>query len=180
MKQERKESPVLWKPSPKCQHPLTTKERCWAHTCPRRYEGSTALSCSGQQVPSGLRTTLHGVGWGDTGKALADELITARGSHRQVTDRRPEGPHKGGRVGQQHSGPQPTRLRTARPSAFCPRHEPEWRLSSVPSSEFRVGLSFKYKSKKHGPPPVAQREKGVRCGKVFSNSPCLRGDPTQA
>ena len=99
VKQERKERPVLWKPSPKCQHPPTMKERCWAHTRPRRCEGSTALRCSGQQVPSGLSTTLHGVGWGDTGKALAAELITARGSHRQVTDRRPEGPHKGGRAG---------------------------------------------------------------------------------
>lgn len=103
VKQERIESPVLWKPSPRCQHPPTTKERCWAHTCPRRCEGSTALSCSGQQVPSGLSTTLHGVGGEDTGKASADELITARGSHRQVTERRPEGPHRGGRAGQQRT-----------------------------------------------------------------------------
>ena len=54
------------------------------------------------------------------------------------------------------------------------------RVGIVFPAKLKVGLPFKYRPGEQGPDSVAQREKGARYGKVFSNRACLQGDPIQA
>lgn len=50
-------------------------------------------------------------------------------------------PHERGRARWRLGGTQPAQPQTSQPPAFCPRHKPEWGLSSLPSSELGYLLS---------------------------------------
>lgn len=119
-RKREKRAQFYGEPSPKHQHPPTLKERGWAHSC-----------------PYGLSTLCTGWGWGDTCKCWQRNRSQPKDPTGKLPIADPKGnmsrPHEKGRARWHLSGTQPAQPQTSRPSAFCPRHKPEWGLSSLPS-----------------------------------------------
>lgn len=119
-RKREKRAQFYGEPSPKHQHPPTSKERGWAHSC-----------------PYGLSTLCTGWGWGDTCKCWQRNRSQPKDPTGKLPIADPKGnmsrPHEKGRARWHLSGTQPAQPQTSRPSAFCPRHKPEWGLSSLPS-----------------------------------------------